>query len=237
MEPRPKILVVDDDPQVLCLLGEVLTQLHAEPRCVESSPQAAELIKREKFDGIILDWLMPGMSGSELAQRIRWSKSNSQCPIVMITGTADSSTIKKCFGLGVNFFLHKPISVRQLEALLNVTRGVMLQERRRYQRAPVQIPVSCQWWIQSLEQIVKGQSINLGATGILLKLAVIPPSNGIVSLKFSLPGDPRAFELVGRVVRVTPSQEEVGFRFCDLTKGQRRRLMEFVERTLASLPQ
>ena len=71
VEFRPKILIVDDDLQMLGLLGNVLSQMGAEPHCVASSPQAAELITRHKFDGMFLDSDMPEMTGVELAERKR----------------------------------------------------------------------------------------------------------------------------------------------------------------------
>ncbi|HXE75339.1 MAG TPA: hypothetical protein VNN18_06870 [Candidatus Xenobia bacterium] len=51
---RPRIVVVEDDPSVLQLMGEVLDHMGAEPRLVGNPVQAAELIEREKFDGAFL---------------------------------------------------------------------------------------------------------------------------------------------------------------------------------------
>ena len=64
---KPKILVVEDDEQMLRLLGEVLAQMGAEPYCEGSSVHAAELAEHEKFDGVFLDWKMPELDGLELA--------------------------------------------------------------------------------------------------------------------------------------------------------------------------
>ena len=101
---RPRIVVVEDDPSVLQLMGEVLDQMGAEPRLVGNPVQAAELIEREKFDGAFLDLRMPEMDGLELARRIRHSSSNSHIPIIMITGVG-GAVVKESFDAGVNFFL------------------------------------------------------------------------------------------------------------------------------------
>lgn len=56
---KPKILVVEDDPAMLRLLCEVLSRSGAEPRCLTSSREAAELTNREKFHAVFLDWRSP----------------------------------------------------------------------------------------------------------------------------------------------------------------------------------
>lgn len=235
-EIKPKILVVEDDPEMLRLLGEVLTRFGVEPRCLTSSQQAAQLINREKFDAVILDWLMPGLNGLELAERIRWSRSNSRCPIVMITGIGKPQALKESFRAGINYFLQKPVTVREIERLLNAMRGALLQERRRYQRAAVETPVRCEWEIQSFRQKAQGVSVNLSASGILVRLDVVPPPQVQVSLKFTLPGDPQPYALTASVVRIAPDQQ-VGLRF-DLPSGnQRARLIESVDRALREGPE
>jgi len=142
---KPKILVVEDDQAMLHLLGEVLGQMGAEPRLVASSTLAAELIEREKFDGVFLDLLMPELDGLELARRIRRSKSNATVPLVVISASPEPTAMQDSFQAGINFFLHKPVTAQQLGKLLNAARGLMLEERRRYQRAPVALLMRCRW--------------------------------------------------------------------------------------------
>ncbi len=232
MRLKTKILVVDDDEKMLIFVGEVLRKMGAETHLVQSSQQASELINKEKFDGVFLDWKMPEIDGLELTRRIRWSQSNSHCPIVMLTGVTDASALKECFQAGVNFFLQKPVTMQHLKSLLNASRGVMLQERRRYQRAPAQIPVLCQW--KSLDTTIKttGESVNLSSDGLLVSLEELPPLRASVNLKFSLPGDPEPLQLVGQVARYDVTQR-VGISFTQLTKPVRQRLMDFTERILA----
>ena len=59
MPANPRILVVDDELAALELIGQTLTALGTEPKCIHSSRLAAELIQKEKFDGVFLDWMMP----------------------------------------------------------------------------------------------------------------------------------------------------------------------------------
>jgi CheY-like chemotaxis protein len=251
---KPKILVVEDDQPMLHLFGEVLTKMGAEPRLVSSSTHALELIEREKFDGIFLDLVMPEMDGLELARRIRGSKSNATVALVMITASPEPHAMRDSFQAGVNFFLHKPVTVQQLGKLLNAARGLMLAERRRYQRAPVALLMRCRWWAppvphaptvvegsqaegsgaEGKNHLVNGRSVNLSASGALVELPELPPVGAAVRLEFSLPGSPQALVLPGVVAR-QHSAESVGLRFeCD-DEPTRRALMEFVDKTLASL--
>ena len=136
---KPRMLVVDDEIALLEFLGEVLKGRGASPHCVQSSRQAAELVDREKFDGVFLDWKMPELDGLELARHIRWSKSNSRCPIAMLTGAAEPEGLRQCFRAGVNFFLQKPATVAQIERLFNAARDAMFQEHLRYLRIPLEV--------------------------------------------------------------------------------------------------
>ncbi|MFB3140776.1 MAG: response regulator, partial [Candidatus Acidiferrales bacterium] len=63
--------------------------------------RAAELAEREKYDGVFLDWKMPELDGLELAQRIRQSTMNPNCPIVMITGITEPGALKNSFQAGI----------------------------------------------------------------------------------------------------------------------------------------
>ena len=238
MHFKPKILVVEDDQAMLHLLGEVLGQMGAEPRLVASSTLAAELIEREKFDGVFLDLLMPELDGLELARRIRRSKSNATVPLVVISASPEPTAMQDSFQAGINFFLHKPVTAQQLGKLLNAARGLMLEERRRYQRAPVALLMRCRWQseggaVAGIARQVTGQSINLSASGALLELPELPPLGAPVRLEFSIPGHAQGVSLAARVVR-QHSARSLGVQF-EVDDPTRRRLTEFVDKTLASL--
>lgn len=235
---KPRIMVVDDDQAILRMLGELLEEMGAQPHLLSSSPHAAELLNQEKFDGAIIDWRLPEMDGLELARRIRSSKSNSTMPVVMLSGAAGRPTIETIFTAGVNFFLEKPVSVTQLRHLLNATRGAMLTERRRYQRAPVSLRVRCHWRGRQL----RCQSVNLSSTGILVALEDPPPKGAEVNLEFSLPRSIESLRFSGTVARVTEgpapghaSGRSMAIEFSGADARHRRLVMDFVEETLKAL--
>lgn len=230
-----RILVVDDEQQMVRLLCEVLTQLGAEPQGFSSSRAAAEIVNLQKFDGAFLDWVMPEMDGLELAERIRWSKSNSLCPIVMVTAYSEPDGIRRCFQAGINFFVQKPLTVEQIRQLDQAASDLMLREHLRYQRIPVQIDLVCHWQMQSFEQKGKGKSVNLSTTGMLAKLEATPVPGSLIRVRFQLPGEPQPLALTAYVVRLAESQQ-VGLRFVNLTREERWRLVEFSKASLALDP-
>jgi len=240
---KPRILVVEDDTASLILIGRVLGQMGAEPTLVANPVQASELVERQKFDGVFLDLQMPEMDGLELAQRIRKSKSNQRVPIVMLTG-ADGSVMQASFNAGVNFFLHKPVTIERIRHLLNATRGAMLKERRRYQRAPVKVWVRLEWEGRQSS----GRSVNLSSEGMLLSLSEPPAEGAEVRVEFELEerGGAAAPSFLVKVPAVVarvlespaPGETEgqgVAVQFRHVDRKQRERLTEFVDKTLAAL--
>ena len=230
MRFKAKILVVEDDTAMLRLLGTVLAELGAEPHLLANSVHAAKLVEREKFDGIFLDWKMPDMDGLELARRVRQSRSNSKVTMVMLTGVTNRRAVEESFKVGINFFLQKPVSTSQLRHLLNASRGQMLEERRRYQRAPIALPMRCQWD----EQECLGQVINLSASGVLLDLPDVPPLGTLVHVEFDLPDDPKPVRLAGIVTRRAAGRG-VGIRFLYQNESLRARLKDVVDQVIARL--
>lgn len=234
---RPKIIIVEDDPSSLQLMGDVLGRMGAEPRLLGNPVQAATLIEREKFDGAFIDLRMPEMDGIELARRIRRSHSNSRIPIVMITGVG-AGVVKDSFGVGVNFYLQKPVTIERLRNLLNATRGSMLAERRRYQRAPVKLWVRVKWeGGQS-----SGHTVNLSSDGMLGSFPQPLPDGAEVETEFQLPEAAEIFRIPARVSRVSPGPapgETEGFgvalRFRHSQRKEREEITEFVDKTLAAL--
>lgn len=236
---KAKVLLVDDDRQVLYLLGEVLTREGAETHCVESTALAAERIECERFDGVFLDWNMPGQTGIELARRIRNSALNFRCPIVMLTGFATPELREESLRVGINFFLAKPVSLQQVRFLFNSMRGLVLEERRTAPRLPVQTPAVCELNRRRL----KGWCLNLSETGMLMMLEEAPPLNAWVNLILTLPGNSQPCELTGNVARVTvlagsgrtASSHQVGLRFVGVLPEVQRRLGDFLARAQATL--
>lgn len=220
---RPKILVVDDDPKALEFLEDALTRMGAEPHCMSSGLLATNLIHQDRFDSILVDAQMPEISGLDLVQRVRKSRANAKCPIILMSENGPG-TSQEPFQAGVNFFIDKPVDTSQLHHLLSAISGLMLEEHRQYRRAPVKTSVLCRW-----KQPIRGRTLNLSAGGMLASIEGSVPLKANVRLSFKLPGEAESFDLPARVSRIS-SNRQVGFRFLGLTQELQKRLVGFTNR-------
>lgn len=109
-----KILLVDDDVKLCALLSEFLQEDGFIVETINSGDEAlARLIKSDEFDTVVLDIMMPGMSGLDVLRKVRAQK---QTPILMLTGRGDD--IDRIVGLemGADDYLAKPCNPRELGA-------------------------------------------------------------------------------------------------------------------------
>ncbi len=104
-----KVLIVDDR-DIILLTQEKLwkSKYNIKPDTAKSADEALRKIKNNSYDIIILDVLMPGMSGKELVQKLRRVKFNT--PIIMLSGEDNVNTVKECLGAGANDYILKPIN-------------------------------------------------------------------------------------------------------------------------------
>lgn len=112
-----KILIVDDEPINLQVLQNQLSLEHYYIMRANNGIEALKLINSEqKFDLILLDIMMPKMSGYEVCKRIREKFPASQLPIVMLTAKNQPSDVIEGFNLGANDYISKPFSKKELLA-------------------------------------------------------------------------------------------------------------------------
>jgi CheY-like chemotaxis protein len=244
-----KILVVDDEPTVLKLIKSIVEPLGYEVLGLADSRQAACRLESERFDGVVFDIRMPHLDGYELARRARASPLNGGAPVVMITGLNDIDTMRKCFSLGVSFFLNKPFTCEQLYSLFSAARGSMLRERRRHVRLPFCTTVECTFGKLG-ERHFRTVSLNLAESGMLLE-----PSGGLevgqeVVLEFTLPQargaqeaaakQPKGFSFAeppadgsglrtirAQVVRKAP-RDRIAVQFTDLSAANRELIQRYI---------
>jgi adenylate cyclase len=113
---RPKILVVDDTPHNVKLLADLLAVKGYAVTTATSGAEALESIARERPDLVLLDVVMPGMSGYEVCRKIREDPSTGLLPVVMVTALDPGEERVKGLEAGADDFLTKPISQPELLA-------------------------------------------------------------------------------------------------------------------------
>ena len=109
-----RILAVDDNKQNLALLERALTSAHYEVVTAEDGPTALKLIGSAEPDLVLLDVMMPGMSGYEVCQRIRADDATCLLPVVMLTSLTDVADRIRGIAAGADDFLSKPVNREEL---------------------------------------------------------------------------------------------------------------------------
>ena len=110
------ILVVEDEPAILDLIAHSLKQAGHQPLCADSAEQALRLVTEALPDLILLDWMLPGASGIDVAKRLRSDKRTKAIPIIMLSARSEEED--KLLGLetGADDYITKPFSPRELNA-------------------------------------------------------------------------------------------------------------------------
>jgi len=112
------ILIVDDEAAIRDMLRVALEM--ADYRCIEASDaqQAHALIIDEKPSLILLDWMLPGTSGIELARRLKKDELTASIPIIMLTAKSEEDNKIQGLEIGADDYITKPFSPRELVARL-----------------------------------------------------------------------------------------------------------------------
>ena len=116
MSAPAKILVVDDTPQNVKLLADLLTAKGYAVVTASSGVQALEKVPKETPDLVLLDVVMPEMSGYEVCRKIRTNPATATLPVVMVTALDPAQERVKGIDAGADDFLSKPINQQELLA-------------------------------------------------------------------------------------------------------------------------
>ena len=115
--PKPKrILLVDDDPEILLLLRTVLAQNGRELVSAENGSEASAVLAGGGFSLIILDLLLPDVDGRELLRRIRSEDRYAKTPVIVLSAKTTADTRRECEALGSTAFFEKPFDPEAVAA-------------------------------------------------------------------------------------------------------------------------
>lgn len=114
-----KILLVDDDQMNAKLLQKRLSKRGFECDYVENGADCLMAIKSGSYSLVLLDIMMPDMSGIEVLTQIRKEKSNVELPVIMVTAKSDTSDIVDALKNEANDYLTKPVNIDIAEARIN----------------------------------------------------------------------------------------------------------------------
>jgi two-component system, OmpR family, alkaline phosphatase synthesis response regulator PhoP len=114
----PLILVVDDNRENLELLEAYLEDIDCKTVAAYDGPEALEVIKKDKPDLILLDIMMPKMSGFEVCRRVKNDPATAHIPIIMVTALNEFGDMQRAVDCGTDDFVSKPVN--KLELLTRV---------------------------------------------------------------------------------------------------------------------
>jgi class 3 adenylate cyclase len=116
-----RILVVDDHESNRDLLSRRLVRESHDVVTAESGEQALRLVEEQPFDLILLDILMPGMSGYEVLERLKGDPRHRDVPVVMISALDEIDSVVRCIEAGAEDYLPKPFDPVLLRARINAS--------------------------------------------------------------------------------------------------------------------
>ncbi len=115
-----RVLIADDDVAICALIETVLRKGPYEIVTRNDAESALVALDREgRFDIIICDFMLPGISGIDLIERLRADQRTSAVPIIMISGHTNYAMEGRAKSAGANVFLNKPFTLSQLRAAVN----------------------------------------------------------------------------------------------------------------------
>lgn len=109
-----KVLIVDDIPLNVLLIDKMLTPFKFKVFKANSGEKALNIINNDKPDIVLLDLMMPGMSGYEVIETVRETKDKDTLPIIILSALNNNEDVVKGFRCGANDFITKPIIMERL---------------------------------------------------------------------------------------------------------------------------
>ena len=115
----PRILIVEDEASLTLLLRYNLEAAHYIVETAMRGDEAEIKLKKSPPDLVILDWMLPGLSGIEICRRLRARVETCQMPIIILTARGEESERIRGLATGADDYIVKPFSVPELIARVN----------------------------------------------------------------------------------------------------------------------
>ncbi|MDW8002993.1 MAG: response regulator [Deltaproteobacteria bacterium] len=124
-----KVLVVDDFATMRKIIKNILKQIDIETVAeAENGKQALEILRSEKIDLIISDWIMPEMTGIEFLKACKSDENIKKIPFIMVTAEAQKSSVIEAIQSGVDNYIVKPFTPEKLKEAIEKAKAKVMQE-------------------------------------------------------------------------------------------------------------
>ena len=111
---RNPILIVDDEPAIREMVAVALELADFDVLEAENAQRGHEIIVDERPDLVLLDWMLPSVTGIELARRLKRDETTNEIPIIMLTAKSEEDNKIQGLDVGADDYITKPFSTREL---------------------------------------------------------------------------------------------------------------------------
>jgi DNA-binding response OmpR family regulator len=169
MARRKKVLVVDDERDLVELIGMNLQRNGYEVVSANDGATGLDMARKQKPDLVILDVMMPGLSGQDVTRALKADPETASLPIVMLTAKTEETDIIVGLSLGADDYVTKPFSMKVLMARV----GAVLRRKASMEPAMALLSAGPVVIDQSKHEVtVQGRGINLTPTEFKLLTAI-----------------------------------------------------------------
>lgn len=136
MTPEPNILIVDDEAAIRDMIGIALDTAGFRSTTASTALDAHVNIIDQRPDLVLLDWMLPGGSGIELARRLKRDELTASIPIIMLTAKTSEDNKVQGLDVGVDDYVTKPFSPRELVARI---KAVLRRSTGNLKNKPIRV--------------------------------------------------------------------------------------------------
>lgn len=123
MEKPTKVLVVDDNDDCLGLVRRMLTGDGFQVIAADCGAKALSLLETETPSIVLLDVMMPDMTGFQVLERIRESAKHYALPVIMLTASTSDDDVMTAYQYGSDYYIPKPFTAEQLRYGIDLVLG------------------------------------------------------------------------------------------------------------------
>ena len=178
MASQSSLLIVEDERDILNLLNYHFQSQGYSTQAVQDGEQALKILRHSIPDLILLDIMLPGMSGMEVCQQIRSRKETKDIPIIMLTAKGEEADRISGLECGADDYVVKPFSPKEL--LLRV-QAVLRRGSKSEGRDEVREKGGLRIEFDSFRVLIQGQEVELTATEFHLLSALVGSEGRVLS--------------------------------------------------------
>jgi CheY-like chemotaxis protein len=111
---KHRVLIVDDNPDSIAIMRSILESRGYDVAAAQSGAEALDFLQRETVNLVLLDIMMPEMSGTEVLQRIKDNAATGRLPVILVTAKTQDEDVLSGYQYGADYYITKPFTAKQL---------------------------------------------------------------------------------------------------------------------------